>query len=122
MGNPKGPILNWTEVGYSPLSTQETRKRLCKEEGNSLKIGWIGGGVLEESWVCLPGEGAAEPGRKLVGETRRKLGPTVGGRSEETTPRGAGGVYPATTVAAAGAAATTAAVAEEEEAKSHSQA
>lgn len=79
---------------------------------------------MEESWVCLPGEGAAEPCRKLVGETRRRLGPTVGGRSEETTPRGAGGVYPARAVAATGAAATTAAVAaaEEEEKNSHSQA
>lgn len=79
---------------------------------------------MEESWVYLPGEGAAEPCRKLVGETRRRLGPTVGGRSEETTPRGAGGVYPARAGAAAGAAATTAAVAAEEEAEknSHSQA
>lgn len=37
--------------------------------------------------MCLPGEGAAEPRRKIVGETRRRLGPTVEGRSEETTLR-----------------------------------
>lgn len=56
LGNPKGLILKCTQVGYSPLSTQGKLKRLLRG-GDSLKIGWRGGGVLEESWVCLPGEG-----------------------------------------------------------------
>lgn len=66
-------------------------------------MGLRGGWGVERELGVSPGRGAPGLCRKLAGEAGRRLGPTVGGRSGETTPRGAGGVCWAVAVAAAAA-------------------
>lgn len=92
--------LTEKEVGHAPRGL----KKDSEEKGILLKTGGPLEWDAQRELGVSPGRRAAGPGGRLRRKAKSRLCPTPGGRSGETTPRGAGGARWA--AAAAGAAAT----------------